>query len=127
MCKLVRAFAALALACAAACVSTEKARPAVPSPEWNAFVEAFITETFTARPHHGVNAGRHEFDGKLPDLGADGLRSEAARLHTARDRVRAFDDASLDPAQRYERDYVMDAIDRDLFWLETMQDRKSVV
>ncbi len=119
--SLVRAFAALALLCAAGCASTQKAPEAVSSAEWNAFVETFITDTFTANPHQGVYAGRHEFDGKLPDLSAAGLSREAGRLHTARDRARAFDEASLDPAQRYERDYVLNAIDGDLFWLETMQ------
>jgi uncharacterized protein (DUF885 family) len=119
--SLVRALAALAVLGVAACVSTQKAPPAVSSAEWDTFAEAFITETFTARPHQGVNAGRHEHDGKLPDLSAAGLQREAARLHTARDRVRAFDDASLGAAQRYERDYLLDAIDGDLFWQETMQ------
>ena len=119
--ELVRALAALVVLGVSACASTERPSTATPSREWDGFVESFITETFTARPHEGVYAGRHEFDGRLPDLSAEGLAREAARLHVARERVRAFEDASLDASQRYDRDYVLKEIDGRLFWLETMQ------
>lgn len=116
-----RALAALAALTLLSCVQVPE-KPAAPfSRDWENFVETFITETFTARPHQGANAGRHEFDGKLPDLSAAGLQRETARLHLARDRIRAFDEAALSPGQRYEREYVLDAIERDLFWQETMR------
>ena len=120
--SMLRAFAALSVFLAlASCVSPQAPTTTASSAGWSAFVEAFITETFTARPHLGVYAGRHEFDGKLPDFSAEGLRGEAGRLHAARDRVRSFDEAALDPAQRYEREYVLRAIEDELFWVETMQ------
>jgi len=118
---MLRAFAALSVFLALASCVSPQATTTTSSAPWNAFVEAFITETFTARPHLGVYAGRHEFDGKLPDFSAEGLRRETARLHAARDRVRSFDEAALDAAQRYERDYVLRAIEDELFWVETMQ------
>jgi hypothetical protein len=59
--------------------------------------------------------------GSSPTLSAAGLQRETARLHLARDRIRAFDEAALSPGQRYEREYVLDAIERDLFWQETMR------
>ena len=36
--------------------------------EWPAFVESFIEARFKADPYFAVQAGRHEFDGKMPDL-----------------------------------------------------------
>ncbi|HUQ28863.1 MAG TPA: DUF885 domain-containing protein [Usitatibacter sp.] len=120
--RILRAFGALAVLAVAGCVSHERsaAMPAS-SAQWDRFVESFITETFTARPHQGVSAGRHEFDGRLPDLSAEGLQREAARLHAARDRVRAFEETALSREQRYEREYVLNEIDATLFWHETMQ------
>ena len=122
---VLRALAALALATLFGCTNWGQAAMSRPaengkSPEWDRFVEAFITETFVARPHQGVYAGRHEFDGRIADWSEEGLRAEAARLHLARDRVTKFDPATLSPEQRYERQYVLDAIDGDLFWEETM-------
>ena len=118
--SLLRALAALSVFVLASCAAHKPATGG-PQAEWTAFVEGFITGTFTARPHEGVYAGRHEFDGKLPDLSPEGLRREVARLHATRDRARAFDESSLDAAQRYERRYVLNEIDAELFWLETMQ------
>jgi hypothetical protein len=128
MTHILRALAVPVLLALAACAQpsaaprADESRPAAAaSAQWDAFVEQFITETFTERPHQGVYAGRHEFDGRLPDWSPEGLRSQVARLHAARDRVKGFADDALAPAQRYERDYVLDAIERDLFWEETMR------
>jgi hypothetical protein len=131
---IARACAALLILALPGCAETNRVDPAAasgarfqeqegnqaPLPAWDRFVEAFITETFVARPHQGVYAGRHEFDGRIADWSPEGLRNEIARLHLARDRAGRFDAASLSPAQRYEREYVIDAIERDLFWEETM-------
>lgn len=126
MSPMIRALAALLALVLASCAQTgEKPHPAPPlaaaNPRWDAFVEQYITEEFTAKPHFGVYAGRHEFDGRLPDFSAEGLRRESARLHAALDRVRSFDAAALDASQRYEREYVLHAIEEQLFWKETMQ------
>jgi len=88
---------------------------------WDVYASQFIEATFKARPHFAVWAGRHEFDGKLPDWTAKGLKKEIERLHEARKRVVAFKDGTLSDKQRFERDYVIAVIDRDLFWLETAE------
>ncbi|MGZ8215178.1 MAG: DUF885 domain-containing protein, partial [Methylosarcina sp.] len=36
-------------------------------PAWNSFVDQFIEGYFILEPTFAVSAGRHEFDGKLPD------------------------------------------------------------
>jgi len=126
---VLRALAALVIASLFGCVNggqTPDSRMAEnrdlsPNKQWDDFVEAFITETFVARPTQGVFAGRHEFDGRINDWSAEGMRNEVARLHLARDRVRGFDAAALTPAQKFERQYILDTIERDLFWEETMR------
>ncbi|HET9579852.1 MAG TPA: DUF885 domain-containing protein [Usitatibacter sp.] len=86
---------------------------------WDAFVDEFIEADFAEQPQRAVRMGRHEYDGRLPDLAPAAFAHRAARLHAARDRAGAF--PSLTEAQRFERDYLVAAIDGELFWLETMR------
>ncbi|MGH8656968.1 MAG: DUF885 family protein, partial [Gammaproteobacteria bacterium] len=90
-----------------------------PATDWDSFVNRFVEDYFVAHPHFGVHAGRHEFDGKLPDWSRDGLEKEAERLGANRERALQFDPAKLGGQQRFERDYVIAVIDRDLFWLKS--------
>lgn len=87
------------------------------SRQWNAFVEAFIESHFAAHPDRAVHAGRHEYDGKLPDWSRAGLQRETVRLRAERDKALSFDPATLDDRQRFEREYLLAAVDRNLFWL----------
>ncbi|HUS00024.1 MAG TPA: DUF885 family protein, partial [Pyrinomonadaceae bacterium] len=87
--------------------------------KWDAYVEQFLTDYFTANPTVGVYQGRHEFDGKFPDWSADGLNKEITRLKSEREKASAFKDDQLDDRQRFERDYLIAQIDKDLFWRET--------
>src|SRR5258708_2515559 len=73
------------------------------SPAWDAYVSQFLDAYFAAHPDVAVIAGRHEFDGKLPDWSADGIRKEIQRLHTERERAQGFKDEALDERQRFER------------------------
>jgi uncharacterized protein (DUF885 family) len=85
---------------------------------WDAYVEQFLNNYFAANPDFAVAAGKHEFDGKLPDWSDVGLAREVARLHSERKKALAFTDEQLDERQRFERDYLVAQIDRELFWLE---------
>ncbi|MFN2452795.1 MAG: DUF885 domain-containing protein [Pyrinomonadaceae bacterium] len=87
--------------------------------QWDAYVNQFLNDYFTAHPEAGIFAGRHEFDGKLPDWSDAGIKKEIARLHSERDRAMNFSDASLDERTRLERDYLVAQIDKDLFWMES--------
>src|SRR5690606_38803683 len=40
---------------------------------WPRFVEDFIEAYFVAHPTFAVSAGRHEFDGRLPDWSSEGI------------------------------------------------------
>ncbi|MDQ3563766.1 MAG: DUF885 domain-containing protein [Pseudomonadota bacterium] len=85
--------------------------------DWDRFVDHFVENYFVAHPDFAVRAGRHEFDGKLPDWSRAGLAKEAERLGSNRKGALEFDPAKLDRQQRFERDYLIAVIDRDLFWL----------
>lgn len=87
--------------------------------KWDAYVEQFLTDYFTANPTFAVVQGKHEFDGKFPDWSAEGLNKEIARLKSEREKASAFKDDQLDERQRFERDYLISQIDKDIFWRET--------
>ena len=115
---LLARLATLGFVVAAGCQQPVRDAPAASALVWDAFASEFIEATFVARPNVAVNKGRHEFDGKLPDFSAAGLKREIERLHAARDRARAFDAATLEPRRQLERDYVLAEIEGELFWTE---------
>ncbi|MBT2144985.1 MULTISPECIES: DUF885 domain-containing protein [unclassified Rhodanobacter] len=83
-----------------------------------AAVDDFIDGMFQHYPTFAANAGKHEFDGKLPDYSPAGLKADADWLHAQRARFAAFGDDKLDESGRFHRDYVLAVIDGQLFWLE---------
>lgn len=85
---------------------------------WDSYANTFVEDYFRARPMFAVEAGRHEFDGDMPDLSAAGIAKEVARLKKCRAEAQSFDAASLTPEQRFEREYLLTVIDTDLFWLD---------
>ncbi len=85
---------------------------------WPAYATHFIEDYFKANPFFAVQAGRHEFDGRMPDLSAAGIAREVTRLQRVRSEAQALPAAALTPAERFERDYVYSIIDADLFWLD---------
>ncbi len=85
---------------------------------WAAFVDQYIEDYFKAHPTFAVTQGRHEYDGILPDWSEAGLSREIERLHGMRRRAGDFAGPDLDDAERFERDYVIASIDRQLYWLE---------
>jgi hypothetical protein len=84
---------------------------------WPAFVDRFIEAHLEANPAFAVDAGRHEFDGRLPDWSRAGIEREIGRLRAAQDDAAAFDATALTAAQRFEREHLLALIDRRLFWL----------
>ncbi len=81
-------------------------------------VDAFIDGYFQHNPVSAANAGKHQYDGQLPDYSPEGLKANADWLHAQRGKFAAFDDGSLDDKTRFQRDYVLSVIDGALFWLE---------
>jgi hypothetical protein len=88
------------------------------SQQWTQVANGFIEDYFRDQPFFAAQSGRHEFDGQLPDLSAHGLKRQISRLHDARTQIAAVDPAPLEPNERFDREYLLAVIDRDLFWLE---------
>jgi uncharacterized protein (DUF885 family) len=88
---------------------------------WDEYVNSFLEDYFVAHPDFAVRAGRHEFDGKLPDASPEGITKEIQRLRAEKALVSKFEDARLDKADEFERKYVAAVIDADLFWLESAE------
>jgi hypothetical protein len=86
--------------------------------EFDTAIDGFITGYFEHNPVSAANAGKHEYDGKLPDWSPAGLKASADWLHAQRDRFATFGDDRLDARHRFRRDYALAVIDGALFWLE---------
>jgi hypothetical protein len=80
---------------------TAAVTPSAESAAWHAFVSQYVEDTFKAQPFFAAQAGRHEFDGKMPDWSAAGIATEIARLRATRVAAMAFDSATLNNAQRF--------------------------
>lgn len=123
---LVTGLCLLAAACERSTPPPESApapatRSVAPAPSWDAFVDEYIEGFLKAHPAQAVTAGRHEFDGQLPDWSAEGIAAEIERLHAFKRRALAFRDDALSAEQRYQRDYLVARVRRDLFWLDTAE------
>jgi len=85
---------------------------------WQQAVDAFLVGWFERNPAQAAVAGKHEFDGRLPDWSPEGLKANIGWLHGQRDKLAGFADDQLDSVQRFQRDYALAVIDGQLFWLE---------
>jgi len=92
-----------------------------PAARWDSYVEQFLNGYFAAHPDSAAAAGRHEFDGQLPDWTPAGLRRESERLKAQRERAMAFRPDELDERRRFERDYLIDEVDNERYWLEVSE------
>jgi len=95
-----------------------KKPPSQASQQWTNLSNGFIEDYLRAQPFFAALAGRHDFDGQLPDLSSHGIKREIARLHDARTQIGAVDPATLEPRERFDREYLLSVIDKDLFWIE---------
>ena len=100
--------------------SARAAAPAGPSApdSWVPTRDSFIEDYLKAQPFFAAQAGRHEFDGQMPDLSAAGIERESARLQAWRTRLAGLDTSGFSDRDRFEREYAMSVVDNDLFWLD---------
>jgi uncharacterized protein (DUF885 family) len=88
------------------------------SEAWKKTANGFMEDYLRADPFFAAQAGRHEFDGQLRDVSAHGLKRQMAMLHDAQDTIGAVDPKTLQPRERFDREYLLSVISKDLFWLE---------
>jgi uncharacterized protein (DUF885 family) len=92
--------------------------PSQASQQWKQTADGFVQSYFAAQPAFAAQEGKHEYDGQLPDVSAHGIKREIARLHDERDQLNAVDPSQLEPQERFDRTYLLNVVDRDLFYLE---------
>ena len=105
----------------AAALASGVAPAAAGDAAWDAHVAKFIEDSFGANPSFAVYAGRHEYDGRLPDFSASALQKEVARLAAAKQATLAVDPAGLAADRRVERDYLLAVLEKQLFWQSEAQ------
>lgn len=86
---------------------------------WPTFVQNYLDGYFAHRPDLAVMAGRHEFDGRLPDWSREGMALMVHFLKEQRDAAGKFN--ALNRAQEFERQYLVAQIDSDLFTIEVAE------
>jgi hypothetical protein len=88
---------------------------------WPDFVDAFIEASMKADPYFAVQAGRHEFDGQMPDWSRAALEANAEQTRRFLAELRAFDAATLNARRKFERDHLEWVMERQLFWETTAE------
>ena len=114
-----------ALALLVGCGAPEQDRASAPPPSWERFADEFIDAYFDVLPTSGTWAGRHEYDGRLPDVSGAGIAERVATLRDFAGRAeREFPAGSLTPGEDLQRRQLIGAIDGRLFWLEDAESHR---
>jgi hypothetical protein len=115
--KLLSSLAGLALAFGLAGTASG-APPAVgeqSAPAWKDFTQRTIDRWFELDPAYAVYQGAHQYDGKLPDWSDAGLKARADFLRSVIAAARTY--SALTGADAFERDYLIQIAEGQLFWL----------
>jgi hypothetical protein len=86
---------------------------------WPTFVANYLDGYFAHRPDLAVMAGRHDFDGRLPNWSREGMALMVHFLKEQRAAAEKF--GSLNRAEEFERQYLISQIDSDLFHIEVIE------
>ena len=123
--KLLAAASFVALAAAGCARKTEAdtngagSAAVEPASPWPSFMDSFLAGYFPLNPGFAVNQGKHEFDGRLPDWSVAGIKANIEMRKKAIADARAVDATHMTDAEKFERDYLVSAMDGELFFLET--------
>jgi hypothetical protein len=99
--------------------------PAAPAPasttDFPGLVNNFIEARMKRDPYFAVQAGRHDFDGRMPDWSRSSIQADVGELRQFRQQLDWHDATSLTAGQAFERRYLAWVINRDLFWLSSAE------
>ena len=114
-----------AAALLAGCGVPEEAPTASPPASWDRFADEFIEAYFDVLPTSGVWAGRHEYDGRLPEVSATGIARRVSVLRDFAARAeREFPADSLAPEEDLQKRQLIAALDGMLFWVEDAESHR---
>lgn len=110
--RLYRPLAVLLMSTSlAACMGT-----APPTEPWSNYTQKTIDGWLAIDPAFAVYQGAHQFDGKLPDWSAEGLKKRGDFLRGVIDGAKAY--STLEGKEKFERDYMIKVAEGQLFMLE---------
>ena len=108
----------------AAPAATDEASPSADTGDmaetetWDTFMAAFLEAYFDRNPTFAIDQGKHEYDGQLPDWSEAGLQAQIDLREDMIARAEAIDPASLSEADAFERQYLINTLKGELFWIE---------
>jgi len=88
---------------------------------WDQVVSAFTEEFFLINPDRASQAGRHEFDGRLPDWSREGMARSIERMRELQRTVIAVSDTDFTSEQKFQRQYLLAGLRADLYWREASE------
>ena len=91
------------------------------SSQLSALSEKLIGEHWDFYPTSGSRIGRHEYDGKLPDLSSSQIRRREQEIRRGIAELRSLDSSSLDPDERLSYRMLELFLERELFTFEEMR------
>ncbi|MBW4697174.1 MAG: DUF885 domain-containing protein [Aphanocapsa lilacina HA4352-LM1] len=94
--------------------------PAAPA-AYPQLVDAYFKATFEVNPSFGTSAGFHEYDSRLENFAPAARTAWIAKLKALMQAFEAIDPASLNPAERNDREIVLASIRSNLLELERIQ------
>jgi uncharacterized protein (DUF885 family) len=86
--------------------------------DWGNYMEGFLKGYFPINPSFAIYQGRHEFDGQLGDFSPEGLKAMIDYRKKAVADAQAIDESKLSDTQKFERQYLINTMTSELFWLE---------
>ena len=111
------AIVAMALLVLAACGGGDKEMAATEEARlpWADFAATTVDQYYSNNPENGVDAGLHQYDGLASDYSLAALDEYTAWLDSVIAAASAYDD--LDGMEGFERDYLVQALRGDLWYL----------
>lgn len=112
--KLTLLVAALALG---ACGGADKQATStgVEKQPWEAFAANTVSEYYRQNPELAVDVGLHEYDGQMSDFSLAAADEYAAWIDGAIETAESYED--LAGIEAFERDYMINALRGELFWI----------
>lgn len=115
--KMIIVFALMILSLTA-CNGGDKQAEA-PAPDtrqaWADFAVHTIADYYRQNPNSAVDAGLHDYDGQFPDLSKEALNAYATWIDETV--AEAWSYTELDGIEAFEREYLITALEGQLFWL----------
>ena len=114
--SLLLAIVASILLAACGKSGVEEPAPVAESKQpWAEFAATVIDEYYARNPETAVDAGLHEYDGQISDLGMEAVDQYASWLDSVLAEAASYTD--LDGIEAFERDYLSTAFEGELFWI----------